>query len=223
MAINTMKTLLLIALVACRLPHVEPARRDDSSQRATIVAIHTSCSEQDPLATTDPTTGQPLASLTEWRPATDATGVIISERHVLTAAHAVMCPVIPSVVVQFASGARQASVERDDDMFPRGTPTDIARLELSAANGFGLHVAPPIIRDARGGETCCAETLHGSLCGRIDPYDTTRLNAAGARDLDSGAPVYCSGVLVGLEVRSPDENPDHMHFVPLTSYWMEGT
>ncbi|HUS27615.1 MAG TPA: hypothetical protein VMZ53_03880 [Kofleriaceae bacterium] len=215
-----MRLFLLLALVACRLPHVEPALRSSHDQRQALAAITVSCTSPDPFAGSpdvpnDPT---PEAFPIEWNVPHQATGVVISDRHVLTAAHAVMCGAIPQADVQLANGAHHVVVERDDRMFPhRSEETDVARLELFHAGRFDLGIRPPVIRDARGGEPCCAETLRGETCGRIDPYHLGYALGLDIRPGDSGAPLYCDGALVGLVTT------DAGRFEPLTPYWMEGT
>lgn len=212
-----MNKLLLVMLAACRLPHVEPVARDATVQRATLAAINSSCTSADPFDSFHgyPDSGPPAGFPIEWAPAHSATGVVISERHVLTVAHAVRCPVLTSADATMSNGTHHVAVERDDDMFPHGeASTDMARLELFHAGRFGLNVPPPYIRTAISGETCCAETLRGRMCGVVQG---NLIKGLGIRPGDSGSPVYCDGALVGLITR------DNGAFVAVTSYWLEGT
>lgn len=224
-----MKALMLLALVACGAPHVDPMPRTVAAQLATIVALQSSCAEQDPFDAFAAPEMQPLPDGTkptlgdqaEWGPSRQFTGVVISERFVLTAAHAVRCPLSLRVTGSTINGATlQLVVERDDVMFPVGEPSDVARLELASAGRIGLGVAPPAVRDARGGERCCAQTLHGAMCGTADPYHRGVLLDVSGRAGDSGSPVYCDIELVGIVTRT---GPTALAFVPLDSYWLEGT
>lgn len=213
---------LVVVLFACRLPHVEPALRDDSAQLLTLAVVTSSCSEPDPLLSNPsvPNDATPRAFPIVWFPPHVATGVVISERHVLTAAHAVRCPALPSATIYVRGGEHRAVVERDDDMFPVGEPSDVARLELASAGGIGLGIAPPVVRDARGGEACCAQTLHGANCGTADPYHRGVLLASGLRLGDSGSPIYCSEALVGIVTKT---GRDSAEYESIDNYWLEGT
>lgn len=220
-----MKSFLFALLLASAcLPHVEPAPRTAPAQHSTLAFVRSSCTQADPFdAIKAQAESRPpeMVNQIEWMPPSGATGVVISERHILTAAHAVRCPVIPRVHVTLTNGAHNAVVERDDGMFPHGgKSTDVARIEIAHAGRFELHVPPPLIREAKGGESCCAETLHGRTCGTIDPYHANVFLATGMRKGDSGAPVYCSEALVGVVTHT---GADGAKYEPVTAYWLEGT
>ncbi len=187
---------LVILLVACRLPHVDPELRPGWAQRTTDVRVTSSCDEYGNSGT--------------------SSGVIISERHVLTAAHAVGCSTIPTVRVHLSTGRTlRVVVERDDILFGGGD--DVARLEIASAERFGLtHIPPPVLDTLHGGETVCLP----NGCGRLWPYDPEMIQV-GSFPGDSGTAVYnVEGALIGLVVRSDGV---WTRIQPLTPYWLEGT
>lgn len=150
------RLLLICFVVACvSLPHVAPALRSPAQQQVATVRITTSCGDW----------GGGYAS-----------GVVLTERHILTAAHVVRCPYVPNVRAHFSDGrVFSVSVIRDDAMFGGGT--DLAILESSSAENFSLGVAPPT----------------------IGHFPTDRLDTRAVPG-QSGSGVYSDGFLVGIVI-----------------------
>lgn len=191
-----MKYLLLLCLTACAtLPHVEPQTRDSTQQAQTTVTVQSYCDGQGGRGT----------------------GVIISERHVLTAHHVVRCAKIPRVYVTLSNGDRhRVYVTREN------TTQDIAKLEISHAGRFGLDIAPPKLEPAYypdENDAACVHVNDGMECGfRLSP-NTLALRL---RPGDSGSPVYDNDYLVGLVTR--DHPRKNLTIITLiTEDWLEGT
>ncbi len=171
------------ALSACvHLPRVAPAARTEAERTLTTVRIESSC-----------------GGFVDGAEHT-GTGVIISERHVLTAAHVVACSEIPVVHVFYSHAGktkrqRMVVTRADHDR-------DVARLELASADRFRMNVAPPVVRAPDPGEHVCAELprLSGvdAACGSI-ASEWTVARTMSTRPGDSGAPIFDQGgTLVGL-------------------------
>lgn len=191
-----MSRLFLIPLAACiNLPHVDPQPRTLSDQEKTVVSLEVVC-------------GFNVAG---------GTGVIISERHVLTAYHVTDCPTIPSVRVKMYDGtAHNMVVSKENEK------QDIARLELNHAGRFNLNIAPPQLTPyyPRENDTVCAWTRRNTVhCGpRLGPNAIAGQMKPG----DSGSPVYDGGYLAGLVTRNlKEKNVTIMTIV--TNDWLEGT
>lgn len=209
--------LLLLSLAACfPLQHVDPAPRAAGAQDGTVVRVDVDCSEPAPFKTGDPDDPRAPDPDIVWRVGY-GTGVVVSEKHVLTAAHVVFCPVIPTSWITLPDGRRfQADVTIDAAMF--GDGTDIARLELVGdADRFNLGVAPPAL--GREGDHACILTLRGRACGRLHGMYVDAPTYPG----DSGSPVYDTrGHLVGLAVAG-DATHTTTRFVRVTPWWLKGT
>lgn len=204
--------LLALSLFGCaRLPHVDPEPRDHSTMRASTVRVDVRCGFFDDV----------LEST--------ATGVIISERHVLTAAHAVRCTEIPTVHVTYLTPdgderRLRMVVTHDDAVY--GEWQDIARMEVASAENFGVRIAPPLISPGWPKDISyypvewCAYLRSGEACGE-GSYREYTLQAQ-VRPGDSGSPVYDEkGRLVGLVVRG---GPYLLTAVePVGLRWMVGT
>jgi hypothetical protein len=212
--------LLLLCLAGCSLfplHHVDPAPRAAGAQDGTIVRVDVDCVTEAPFKTGEPDDPHQFDSDIEWYPHRVATGVVVSERHVLTVAHAVRCPDIPTAVITLPNG-KQWLVEVTIDAQMFGDGTDLARLELIGdADRFGLGVAPP--RLARIGDRACVLTRRGRACGDLHgPY----VDAPTYKG-DSGSPVYdMGGDLIGL-VTSGDDAHTVTRFVRVTPWWLKGT
>lgn len=150
-----------------------------------------------------------------WRTDSEETrwgsGVIVDERHVLTAYHVVECPDIPFVRTDF-DGERMMMVVVKKDI-----KADIALLELASANDFNLGVPPPVISAVAPGELVCSVRAFpkpGWSCGLVetvgDPGEGNIGFAAEVIAGNSGSALYNErGELVGIvvgRVACPDDS-----------------
>lgn len=188
---NTSRSLALLVLVgfaACvHVPRVAPQARWGLARTWGTVAVEVSCGDE---------------AISDGNRA--GTGIMVSKRHVLTAAHVVRCASIPSVQVTYLerTGPRRVRmvVTRED------AESDIARLEIASAESFSVAVVPPIVRAADPGNDVCAElALKGRpnhACGVVASDWSVAKNME-TRHGDSGAPVFNQdGALVGLVIAS---------------------
>ncbi len=167
-------SILVWVMVGCvRLPHVAPQLRSVADQNRTLVTVLASCMQQDPFPQPSDEAHRTPPAITEWL-AHLGRGVVVDERHVLTAWHVVgACPFDRQVVVTLHDGREFRMVVTDEW---RDHGVDLARLEIASGSRFKLHVAPPII-------------------GRLANHYVDQP----ARPGDSGSPVYdASGALLGL-------------------------
>lgn len=202
----------IFVVLSCAPPHVAPLPRGIDTVKASTVLVESSCYQSDEWPT-------------EWLPGRSGTGVVISERYVLTASHVVSCPFSSSVRVTLMDGRRfSAVVESDDAVF--GSGLDIARLKITSGQ-LNLHIAPPALATVRSfDDVYYAATLRGLVYGAYDPYFYfMRINT---RSGDSGAGIYSDlGQLIGIVVSSGEFDHDGTGvvtgFVPVDSRWLEGT
>lgn len=201
--------LYAVILAACmRLPHVDPRSRDEVTASRASVDVHVTCSSPDMSSTED----SPKPAIV-WREPSRGRGVMISERHILTAAHVVRCPDIPRVTVTLYDGRSfLVVVERDDDMFGKGS--DLARLVIPSGSTFQRYIAPPTLGDSDGTYTVARKS--GTITG------SGRAILPHLHPGDSGAGVYATtGDLVGLFL-GPDDYGG-LRIVRVDSSWLEGT
>jgi hypothetical protein len=205
---------LVVALAACvHLPHVDPKPRSpDDAQRAVVTLEVTCTSPGFPV-------GENEYETDEWSPARSGTGVVISERHILTAAHVVACPTIPQVTAYLSDGRRfMVDVIRDDAAF--GDGADIAELESASAENFGLHLAPPALGYPIAGHALAFIGVHRGVGAYFDHGIVRDMKSYPG---DSGAGVYDEyGQLVGLVSKRANDG-SYTRIVPLTKAWLEGT
>lgn len=196
--------LSLIALTACvRVAPVAPALRNEDARTISVVRIDASCGMW----------GQRSGS-----------GVIVSQRHVLTAAHLVACADLPRVNVTYRDEhgeerrLRVVVTEEDRD-------TDIAKLEIASAEQFGVALRPPVVRSPDPGEQACANLVHGDTiaCG-IVASTWTAVKRMETDPVDAGAPVYCDrGTLVGIVVgRGRGGDLRYAWIAPIAKTWLAG-
>ncbi len=189
------------AMTGCvSLPHVDPLPRNPVIAAGAVVQVYSTCTEEDPFNTpVDVIPGHHGPDI-EWMPAHSGSGVVVSERHILTADHVVACPVIPVVHVRLGSGrvVRAVVTEEDPD-------ADVARLEIAYADNFGLGIAPPALaapRDVAAGDRLCAHAGGRVACGYYDgPASGFGVYGTHTGPGWSGAGVYTAdGRLVGLVI-----------------------
>jgi hypothetical protein len=201
--------LWMLLLVGCvHLPHLDPTPRSPLEAMSTAVVIDVYCGNGDAFST-DPA---------DWVPGRRATGVAVSERHVVTAYHATSCPAIPVVHALLPSGRIVRLVVTDED-----AEHDWSRLEMASADNFGLAVVPPVLAPSTRGTKACAVVMRDELwtleCGY--QVSDTRMARMSTRAGDSGAPVYdMQGGLVGV-VSAGDGNDTRI--APSSFDWLQGT
>lgn len=198
-------SLLSLTLSACvYAPHMEPQVRSQYAQEYSVVKVESSC-------------GDPLSfNPNPWDSSHVGSGVVISERYVLTAAHVTACAELPNVHVTFPDGERfLVTVDRED------IGHDIARLEIFSASNFNRGIRPPTLAIPSPYDLVCAETGYPkreSHCGDAVTATAATFSSIGG---NSGSPVYNdNGDLVGLVAASIGE---YTRFVPVTKSWLSGT
>lgn len=202
-----MRFLPVLAVAACaRLPHVDPQPRTPRQQTAAVARVDVACAADD----FDP-----------WSASRTGTGVVISERHILTAAHVVRCPTIAQVWATLDNGRRlMMVVERDDSVFGEGT--DVARLEIASADSFRLGLAPPRLDRAGPGSGLFASVRGGQQLRGMYRGHGGLVDGMVTRPGDSGAPVYdAAGALVGIVIEG--DSRAITRYYPIDERWLEGT
>lgn len=223
-----MKKLLLLLVVGCvNLPHVDPEPRNDTSESASVVAIERACIEEGLARTVWSDLPQPRGFGRDavWAPHSIGMGVVISERHILTAYHITRCPVIPMVWALLSNGRRiRLVVQREDPKH------DLARLDMLSQDNFNLHIAPPTLRtNVEFNEELCVHTRTNKVqCGIVIYKDDTKgyLIDVVTHKGDSGSAVYDKdGNLVGLSVAIWTTPQGHVYtgVTPVTADWLSGT
>lgn len=192
----------LLAVVACvHMAPVAPEARTSAMRTVTAVHIESECGSKKV-----------------------GTGVIISSRHVLTAAHTVACAGLPLVHVTYVENGTEERlrmyVTKEDDK------TGIAQLEIASAETFSKSIRPPVLRLPDPGNKVCANLVTSDqsvACGTVSSTWTVVKRMA-TREADLGAPVYTDeGVLVGIvSNRGSSETSQYTWIAPVDGRWLRG-
>lgn len=216
--------ILLIFLTSCLVVPHWPAtpRTPDTATKATVIVESICADGVDPF--------HPTA----WnRKIRRGTGVIISERYVLTVAHNVKCAVIPTVRV-YITGTDNVflmEVVRDGSFEKRGQ--DLAKLEIATLERFHVDVPPPYLapdsKDEYDDENFCISSLRQISCGTANnmfaknytdvPVDFNIMSLPG----DSGSATYDNiGRLIGLVQKGgkQDNGAGFTHIERVTPDWL---
>lgn len=187
--------LLLLVLTSCvHLSHIPPQPRAEEDRERTVALIEASCDDG--------------MTWTMYR----GTGVVVSERHVLTAAHVVACASLPGVYATIDGRRWRMVVTREDH--------DVARLEIASAEYFHLDVPPPLIAPVSD-DILVAYLLDGQDAAGIGQPESRWVAHMATHPGDSGAPVYDhEGALVGLVLAGDGRSTE---ITPLDQSWLEGT
>lgn len=217
-----LKLLVFVLLAGCyRIHHIDPQTRQPEAERLATVRIDVTCTSDAPFKTGEPGDPHIFDPDIQWIGPRTATGVIVSDRHVITAAHAVYCPDFPGVMVTLQDGRRfRMDVERDDAVY--GSGADVARLVIAADDRFFLSLTPPTLGATEPDGYVVASTLHGFAPGTFTGV-RRGLDGVKTRPGDSGSGVYTmSGQLIGIIVKGALDGSSST-YEPLTPYWLEGT
>lgn len=183
-----MKLMLVVLISACSLPYVKPQPRTPEVAQRAVARLDIRCESDGQV----------------YREPAFATGVVISERHILTAGHAVVCPVLPKIKATFYDGHwERMYVERDE--FSYGDGRDIARLKLHSNSGFNLNIPPPTLHEFGNGPAIAAvANRRPEAWYPMSDAPPTVIPNMITRAGDSGAGVYVRGKLLGIVTRSGD-------------------
>lgn len=215
---HTLLGILVVLQAAClSLPHVEPQLRTSPQQFATLVSVDAYCTDADPFPHSEP--GRSSLDHPIYWGQGHGVGVIISEAHVLTAAHVVQCgPTIPRVIVTLPSGRRlRMLVEIDGQRRHKG---DISRLVMASGSTFDLGIAPPVIAVAEPGDAVAVGRATGTI---RKSGEVTHVTGARVGPGWSGMFVYrTDGALLGV-VAGGDTDARFVKYEPLDASWLKGT
>jgi hypothetical protein len=203
--VKSLAVLVLSVVAGCAtIQHIDPVERSTVTQARAAVELRVVCGGDDPLSSRGV-----------------GSGVIISDMHVLTAAHVVECPYIPRIYATLSNGVRMwMAVERED------RDADVARLVIHSDQLFHHAVKPPALRPARGAQSYCAEAGYPTRerkCGNA--YSSTVMGFESVPG-NSGSGVYDElGNLSGIVVRkaSTIDGQSLTHIAPIDASWLEGT
>jgi S1-C subfamily serine protease len=215
------KVVLLSLCVACASNAHDPGiPRAREAQGLSTVRVDAMCIVLDPFSDGDtPKIPDSIAFGSGM-----ATGVIVSNRHILTANHAVACPEIPYVTVVFPDGHRRRTMVIREDV-----KLDLALLEVQSADPIpGAY--PPTIGSVQPGDPVCSVTAAptwGWNCGTVDKfYDRSKKGDIGFRAHiapgNSGSGLYdIEGRLVGITVMMAHDSDQYSFATSLNDHrWM---
>lgn len=192
-----MRALVLALLCACvHFPAMEPESRDYHARDRAAVVMESHCG--DAYLSGNSRT---------------ASGVVISERHVLTAAHVTSCVALPAIRVWLDEGTSHRLVVVDEDL-----DADIALLEVAHAGNFERGFVPPALSDSDASVGCVVAKFPRDevTCGPIDG-DLLRVPS---RRGNSGAAVYDDeGNLIGVVSRGTRA---YTRVARVTAKWLRG-
>ena len=188
-----LRFIALAFLIGCvSIPHVPPKIRTYKDQAETTVTVKLWCDKFSEGMYGDLQAGS---------------GVIVDERHVITAWHVVKCPgfsTLPIIQVGLQDGrAFMMVIDKVDG------DADLALLTIFSADRFHLKVPPPVIGKAEAGDSACSSVgfpKKGWHCGEIASVSDSK---KGNIEVDaetvsgnSGSALYnSSGQLVGIIVQ----------------------
>ena len=178
------KFLILLLLVACSpFPLLPNTLRTPDTQARAAVRVDVQC--------VDNAFGEPVI----WRDSSTASGVMISDRRVLTSAHVTTCPTIPIVHVTTSNGRRLKMVVEKEDL-----KLDLARLVMASGSRFDYNMAPPVMAmfEYEKGSVCVETAFprRERKCGRTRTLSRVHIVT---RPGNSGSGVYDEhGQIVGL-------------------------
>ena len=190
-----MKLSLAVAIVACAAAQ-RPGSvvRDHADQERAAVRLESFCIGEDPFALG-----------IRW-----GSGVIVDDRHLLTARHVTACQAVPVIQATFVDGGRaRLLVTRED------AAADLALLELVSSDRFAVVLpAPSLAPFPAVGDAACAATAYPARetnCGFVEalsaaPSSNVRVGCR-VRFGNSGAGVYdVAGRLIGIVDTMDGEN-----------------
>lgn len=180
--------LLIVTMAGCvHLPHMDAKTRTLTDQQRAVVLVHTLC------ITGDPWTERFVMAIKT------GSGVVIDDRHILTANHVVDCGLGDSIITVFFSNGKKWHVEFDK----QDREHDLGRLQSSSAENFGLNLPPPILGTPLIGDSVCTAVAYperGGHCGYLLPsyYPGKLQYGAVTAHGNSGGALYSDGKLVGI-------------------------
>jgi S1-C subfamily serine protease len=191
------KLLAVMALAACvSLPHVPAAPRGYAERERAAVRVDMACNVAGIPGWED----EP--HFDDWTIGHTGSGVVIDERHVLTAAHVTACPTLPGVMLTTWDGRHLQAVVTQEDR-----DRDFAVLELASADRMHLDVSPPAVTHAAVGAVVCIETAEPTRAANCGPVAEVLPGKGGIHvnaiigHGNSGSGVYdTQGRLVGIAV-----------------------
>lgn len=210
---------LLVLFAACaHVPRVPAIARSSQQIEAAVLSVESMCTNRDPFAGQMPDGIGYIAG----------SGVIVDDRHALTALHVVDCFAMHAVRVQMANGRRLRMVVDKIDR-----PHDLARMVIMSDETFGLGagvaIGGPII-----GEPACTAVAHPRRqvnCGEVDviwpvtrngpatypvvSFGVTQLTQRG----NSGSGTYQNGKLIGVTIALQKDVDGGGMVVPVGGVW----
>lgn len=202
--------------------YVPPHLRSIADQELTAVSVSSSCVLNDPTLQPGESPDLPHDHFTQlW--GRIGSGVIVDERHVLTAYHITTCPDFPAVDVVLSDGRHFfMAVQKEDE------GADLALLVISSADYFHVNVAPPIVAGPPvAGDALCVAAAYPRRewhCGFVDSvHDDARgpdveLIASSKKGNSGGASYDSLGRLVGISSLGSKTNQEWVGITSLSKH-----